>query len=398
MNLLENIRLALSSIRANKMRTFLTMLGMIIGISAVVAISVIGNGGKYQIQKSLEQFGTNRLMIYMNWSNEDLRRRDYLTDRDLEALKSIEGIEAMAPLYEEYNEIALKDKKHEVLLYGANADSEIISNVELLMGRFINEEDLNQFRRAIVISEKDARELFGRLDVIGEVVTLKTPRGDLDFQVVGISRLEESQFTGSGMYGSVYVPMTTIMRHYNLDVYYGVNLKVTDRQQMDQIGQQVVTVLERIHNNQDMYTVYNLEEALETVDSVLSTIILVLALIAGIALLVGGIGIMNIMLVTVTERIREIGVKKAIGAKKRVILSQFLTESALISLAGGLLGIAFGFLFGLAASVLLDMPLLISVKEITTSSILAISVGIIFGVYPANRAAKLDPIEALRYE
>ncbi len=400
MNLLENIQLALSSIRANKMRTFLTMLGIIIGISAVVAISAIGNGGKYQIQKSLEQFGTNRLMIYLNWSNDnEVTSRDYITDQDIEAIKSIDGIEAIAPLSEESGHISVKDQKNEIILYGSNTDSELINNVEVLSGRFISEADLSQYRNAIVISEKDARELFGRMDVLGETVTLETNRGDMDFQVVGVTRLEENLFTsGTNQSGSAFVPITTIMRFYNQDTYYGINLKVTDRQQMDSVGDQVIRLLGRIHNSENKYTAFNLEQTLETVDQVLNTIITVLALIAGIALLVGGIGIMNIMLVTVTERIREIGVKKAIGAKRRVILFQFLTESALISLAGGIIGITLGFLLGVIASALLKMPLLISVKEITTASLLAITIGVLFGVYPANRAAKLDPIEALRYE
>ena len=401
MNFLENITLALFSIKANKMRTFLTMLGIIIGISAVVAISAIGNGGKYQIQKSLEQFGTNRLMIYMNWNDQSsLTRRDYITDRDLDAIRAIDGIEAMAPLYEEWNHIAVKDKRNQVILYGANTDSQLINNVEILKGRFINEEDLKQFRYSMVISERDARELYGTLEVIGEIVTLRTYRGDVDFQVVGIAKQEENLFTSATdqNQGSVFAPISTMMRFYNQTVYYGINLKVSDRQQMDEIGEQVVRILERIHKNENKYTVFNLEQTLETVDRVLNNIIAILALIAGIALLVGGIGIMNIMLVTVTERIREIGIKKAIGAKRRVILFQFLTESALISLGGGIIGITLGFLMSLAVSTLLDMPLLISVKEILVASLLAMVIGIIFGVYPANRAAKLDPIEALRYE
>lgn len=401
MNLLENLKLAWSSITANKMRTFLTMLGMIIGISAVVAISAIGNGGKYQIQKSLEQFGTNRLMLYMNWSNNSngFNKRDLLTDRDIEALKEIDGVEAIAPLYEEWGRLYKDGEVREVALYGATPDTLKINNVEILYGRFISQEDLDSYRYAMVISEVDARAYFGRDNVVGETIALRTYRGDLDFQIVGVTKQENNGLVNiNGDSGSVFVPLTTIMRYNNEDVYYGVNLKVAERDQMDSISEQAIQVLERIHKTKDKYIIYNLEETLETVDQVLGTIITVLALIAGIALLVGGVGIMNIMLVTVTERIREIGIKKAIGAKKRVILMQFLTESALLSFAGGAIGIALGFLLALLAGKLLDMPLLISLDEILFSSCLAIMVGIVFGVYPANRAAKLDPIEALRYE
>lgn len=399
--MLENIRLAFSSIMVNKLRTFLTMLGIIIGISAVIAISAIGNGGKYQIQKSLEQFGTNRLMVYLNWNNTDgITLRDYITDRDIEVLKEVEGVEAITPLFEEWTSMRANNKKIDIVLVGANEDSQTITNVEVIKGRFINQQDISNRSYVIVISEKDARELYGDVDVIGEVVTLNSYRGPVEFTIVGISKYEENLFSSQTNNGraQLYVPITTIMRVYNQTVYYGVNMKVKDRNNMDSVSQQVTRLLSRIHNNQDKYTVLNLEQTLETVNGVISNITAILALIAGIALLVGGIGIMNIMLVTVTERTREIGIKKAIGAKTGTILMQFLTESVIISVIGGLVGIALGYGIGKAVSSLLNMPPLISISEVLMGTLVAVSVGIIFGVYPAKKAAKLDPIEALRYE
>ena len=397
----ENIRLAFSSIMVNKLRTFLTMLGIIIGISAVIAISAIGNGGKYQIQKSLEQFGTNRLMVYLNWSNNSgITMRDYITDRDIEVLKELEGVEAIAPLFEEWTSMRANNKKIDVVLIGANEDSGAITNVELVKGRFINQQDVSNRSYVVVLSEKDARELYGDINVIGEAITLNTYRGQVEFTIVGISKYEENLFSSQTNNGraQIYVPISTIMRVYNQTVYYGVNLKVESREAMNSIGDQVTKLLSRLHNNQDKYTVLNLEQTLETVNGVINNITAVLALIAGIALLVGGIGIMNIMLVTVTERTREIGIKKAIGARTSIILMQFLTESIIISVIGGLVGIALGYGIGNAVSSLLDMPPLISVSEVLMGTTVAVSVGIIFGVYPAKKAAKLDPIEALRYE
>ncbi len=399
--MLENIRLAFSSIMANKLRTLLTMLGIIIGISAVIAISAIGNGGKYQIQKSLEQFGTNRLMVYLNWNNSSgISMRDYITESDIEVLEELEGVEAISPMFEEWTTMRANDKKIDVVLVGANEDSGAISNVEMIKGRFINQQDIINRSYAIVISEKDARELYGHIDVTGELVTLNTARGPVEFAIVGVSKYEESLFSSMTNNGraQLYVPISTIMRAYNQTVYYGVNLKVENREMMDSIGQQVTKLLSRIHNNNDKYMVMNLEQTLETVNGVIGTITAVLALIAGIALLVGGIGIMNIMLVTVTERTREIGIKKAIGAKTSTILMQFLTEAVIISVLGGLIGIAFGYLIGSGVSALLDMPPLISAMEVVAGTLVAVSVGIIFGVYPAKKAARLDPIEALRYE
>lgn len=401
MNIMENVRLALSSIGANKMRSFLTMLGIIIGIAAVVAISAIGNGGKYQIQKSMEQFGTNRLMIYMNWAKQsEITRRDFLTDRDMEALRKLEGIEAITPILEENSALSVKGNRISVILVGANEDSQIITNVELLKGRFITDDDVARRTNNIVISEREARELFGTIDVIGEHVTMNTFRGQIDLVIVGVSKYEDNMFSGAMNNGraQIYVPISTIMRIYNLTDYYGVNIKVTNKDNMEQISEQAIKLLERLHNNKDKYTAFNMEQMLQTVNKVLGTVTRVLGAIAAIALLVGGIGIMNIMLVAVSERIREIGIKKAIGAKRSTILLQFLTESAIISLLGGIIGIIIGYIISFIISSFLNLPPLIQLKEVLIASFVAIGIGIIFGVYPANRASKLDPIEALRYE
>lgn len=401
MNLIENIRLALSSIGANKMRSFLTMLGIIIGIAAVVAISAIGNGGRYQIQKSMEQFGTNRLMIYMNWSRQaEITRRDFINDRDIEALRNLEGVEAITPILEESTTLSFRGNRINAILVGANEDSQKITNVEILNGRFISEDDVTRRTNNIVISEREARELFGTIDVIGQNVTMNTFRGQIDLKIIGVSKYVDNMFSGAMNNGraQIYVPISTIMRIYNLTDYYGVNIKVENKDNMDQVAQQAIRLLERLHNNKDIYTAFNMEQMLQTVNSVLSTVTKVLGAIAAIALLVGGIGIMNIMLVAVTERIREIGIKKAIGAKRSTILLQFLTESAIISLIGGVIGIIIGYIIGFIISSVLNLPPLIQVTEVLIASLVAIAIGIIFGVYPASRASKLDPIEALRYE
>lgn len=401
MLIIENIRLAFSTIMANKMRSFLTMLGMIIGISAVVAISAMGNGGKYQIEKSMEQFGTNRLLVFMNWENEkNLRARDFLEERDIQAIKRIEGIEAITPYYENWTSIKVEDKYMDIVLVGANRDSQFITNVEILKGRFINDNDVNNYRNNIVISEKEARELFGSIDILGEIVTVDSYRGDIDFRIVGISKYEDNLFSPGMNAGTaqVYVPLSTVMKIFNESTYQGINMKVSDRKDMDRIGDQVIGLLERLHDNKDMYMVVNMEEMLEIVAGVIKTISRVLALIAGIALLVGGIGIMNIMLVSVSERVREIGIKKAIGARRNTILVQFLIESSIISLLGGIIGVAFGVGLSILISSLLDMPPIISVREVVFASLLSMTLGVVFGVYPANRAAKMDPIDALGHE
>jgi putative ABC transport system permease protein len=401
MNLLENVYLAVFSIKANKMRSILTMLGIIIGIASVIIISAIGNGGKYQIQKSLEQFGTNRLIFYMNWQKQsEITFRDYINDRDIEAIQQIPGIEAITPLFEEWTAIRVRDSRMDVILIGANEDSQIINNVEMVQGRFISNRDVESFTSHIVISEKDALSLFGKVNVVGEAITVNTFKGPVDFNIIGVTRYEENIFSGSMNQGrsQIFIPISTIMRIYNQDVYYGFNLKIMDRIHMENISGQVIRLLERLHNNKDKYNVFNLEQMLESVNRVINTVTRILTLIAGIALLVGGIGVMNIMLVAVTERIREIGIKKAVGAGRRDILLQFITESAVISLIGGGIGILLGIALGTSLSFLLKLPPFIGFYDILFALVLSVSIGLFFGVYPASRAAKLDPIEALGYE
>jgi putative ABC transport system permease protein len=403
MNILENILVALSSIRANKMRSFLTMLGIVIGISAVVSISAIANGGKKQIEKSFEQFGTNRLIVHMDWSKRgEIKYRDFLTEEDLRVIEGMtEDVVAVSPLYGgSWLTLTNRDRSSDIVLYGVNEFGAEIDNVRILSGRFISREDTLGRRKVLVISEKDARELYGTVEALGKTAVLNTWRGPVELTIIGITKLNDNfmnRFTNGGR-ASAYIPISTIMKIYNEDRYYAFSIKVKDKEKMDEIGGKVVKLLERRHHNRGKYVSFNLQQMLDTVIKQMGMITTVLALVAAIALLVGGIGIMNIMLVSVTERTREIGIRKAIGAKRRIILYQFLTEAGIISLGGGIIGIILGMGMARLISLFMKLPPFISVVDIAVAFIFSVMVGLIFGVYPASRASKLDPIEALRHE
>lgn len=401
MGVLEHISTALSSIRANKMRSFLTTLGIVIGIASVVSVSAIANGGKKQIEKSFEQFGTNRLIIHMNWEKRDeIKFRDYFTRDDLETLQGLgEEITALSPLYGgSWISLSKDGKRVDIVLYGVNEQGAEIDNVKMLSGRFISRRDVLAKRKVIVINEKDARELFGTADVLGETVAANTWRGPMELTIIGVTKYEGNimdQFTNGGRCAS-YIPISTIMG--GNDRYYAFSIKVKEKEKMEQVSRKVIMLLEKKHHNKDVYVAFNLQQLLDSVIRQMSMIALVLALVAAITLMVGGIGIMNIMLVSVTERTREIGIRKAVGAKQRVIMCQFLTEAVIISLIGGAIGIILGIFLASSLSYLLKLPPFISPADILIAVTFSVFVGIVFGVYPASKASKLDPIVALRYE
>lgn len=402
-NILENVMVAIASIRANKMRAFLTMLGIVIGIAAVVSISAIANGGKKQIEKSFEQFGTNRLIIQMDWGKQDeLKYRDYLTEEDLLAVGRMSGdIEAVSPLYGgSWITLSNRGRSADIILYGVNEFGAEIDNAKMLSGRFVSQEDMLAKRNVVIISEKDARELFGTVDVLGKPVTLDSWAGPVELTIAGITKYEDNFMNSltNGGRAAAYMPISTIMKLYREDRYYAFSIKVKEKERINEIGSKIVALLERRHHTTGKYIPFNLQQMLDTIIAQMSMITTVLALVAAIALLVGGIGIMNIMLVSVTERTREIGIRKAIGAKRRAVLFQFLIEAGIISLGGGILGILLGIGIAWLISMLMKLPPIISTTDIAIAFVFSVMIGVIFGVYPASKASKLDPIAALRYE
>lgn len=403
MNVLEIIRIALSAIWANKMRSFLTMLGIIIGISSVMTITTLGQAARMDIQNEFSSYGLNRADVLLNWDSQNPPLyRDYITFEDLDALQGMKGqIEALSPRLARYVTAKYGNRSVRLLLNGVNQDYSEIEKIELVKGRFINTQDDRGKRNVVVLDEKTARELFGTLDCLGSTFTVSTWGQSIELMVVGITKLTDSaiaQMFESTNNSRGFSPISVVRRlHYN-DRLDRFSVRVAEQFKVPTVGSIIINFLERRHRTQDKYRLLDYNNEMKQVTTVFSTVTAIVGGIAAISLIVGGIGVMNIMLVSVTERTREIGIRKALGAKRRIILLQFLWESVVISLIGGIIGIIAGCGTGFIVVKTLGLPFSISVGAACLSFLVTAGIGILFGVYPANKAAKFDPVEALRYE
>lgn len=406
MNFLESVKTALQAIWINKMRSLLTMLGIIIGISSVIAVVALGNGAENSIGKEFENFGTKRMILYMNWRN-DVLSRDILTVDDVEALDEnfSDKLSALSITRDASGTVlsnSNKNKKSNVSISGVDDDFRSIENIEMIDGRFLMKNEIASKRTSIVISDVMAKEVFGRTNVVGEEVQIEISGALQSFSIVGLYE-KKASILGGFMEQSfaVYVPYTYVNKLYGDDEFvYTIQANIADGEDSQSILNQMITFIERRHNNvgQEKYSSYLPENELESINKVMGIITAVISAIAGISLLVGGIGVMNIMLVSVTERTREIGIRKALGATHKEIMSQFLVEAVIISLIGGMIGTLFGIGIAQIISKLAKLQASADPVTIVIAWTFSALVGVMFGLLPANKAAKLNPIDALRYE
>lgn len=388
MNLRELLKMALINIKGSKMRSLLTTLGIMIGIAAVIAVVAIGEGGRSALNTEVEKFGTNIFVIYVR---EELRPGDFQMI-DVEVIKSaVPQVKYLAP----QNNLSVKvrgpRKEINLGLTGTTSELADIRNIEMKSGRFINEDDQVNSRNVIVLEEDAARELFGTADPLGQQVSIE---GD-GALVVGVVRKVESKLDEGGS-KTAYVPLSFTSHMRGIEMIYYLYGSATDKTAVDEAMNSSLKVLERRHQNPKHYSCESMQGNLRQINQILDIIGLIISSIAGISLLVGGIGVMNIMLVSVSDRTREIGIRMALGARRRDILIQFLVEAIVLCLIGGLLGTIIGYSGAFAVAKIADWPPLVSWKTIGLAFGFSTAVGLIFGVYPANRAARLDPIEALR--
>lgn len=391
MNIFESIKIAIDSIISNKIRSFLTMLGIIIGVSSVMAIVAIGQGGQTTLKKEMEMFGANRFGIYYDKKLES--DADYFTIKDINRIKSISTfVEKLAPLSYDLCNIKNKGENIEIHIMATSADYDDIANLNTAYGRFLNEDDEKGKRKVAVIDSKLANKLFGSTKAIGKRIRLYNH----SFRIIGVLKEEDSMLGGRPQNGA-YVPISSYQSLQEKAIT-SLEGKAITEDKVDRAISQVLDILERRHRKKDLYGSYNAEKEMDAVNKVTGTVSLVISVIAGISLLVGGIGIMNIMLVSVTERTREIGVRKALGARESDIMMQFLIESLVLSSIGGIIGLLLGFGISLIIAKFIKIPPQISWQMIVLAFGFSGGVGVFFGIYPAKKAAYQDPIEALRYE
>ncbi|SES86590.1 putative ABC transport system permease protein [Natronincola peptidivorans] len=402
MLLIETLRVALQSIWANKMRSSLTVLGLVIGILSVVVITTLGNAAQADMTSVFDAYGKGKLSVGLRHNNDrPAVYRDYFSDEDITAVGRMEtDVFAVSPELSRWMTMSHGNKQMSIDMYGVNQNYHEVETVDIIRGRFLTEEDVLGRRNVMVIDEKAARYLFGSTDCIGEIVTLTTGWHTVELMIIGVDKLLDSAILNMAMgnYAYGYMPITLATRMDSIDRYPMLLLQAQEGLETNIVGERVLSLLERRNKERDMYRVYSHEDDLSQVNEGIGFLTLTVSGIAGISLLVGGIGIMNIMLVSVTERTREIGIRKAIGAKPSVILLQFLVEAVILSLFGGILGLSIGGLISFGIVGALGLPFVISKGAIIMAFVFSTTVGIVFGVYPANKASKLDPIEALRYE
>ncbi|MCX7843571.1 MAG: ABC transporter permease [Clostridia bacterium] len=391
MQWLQALRMAIKSISGNKMRSSLTMLGIIIGVSAVIIMASLVQGTTRQITERLQSMGTN--MINVNIIGRGSTRT--VTDADLFQFQQNNSaiIEAVAPVLNGNVTIKFGNRNISTNIEGTNEAYETVRNTKVQEGRFINALDVERRQKVVLIGSYIANELFGGLSPIGQEIKLN---GDL-FTVAGVLEVK-SNSSAQSTDDKVIIPYTTakrLLRNAAIRNFY-IQAKTPDK--VDDAMTVLQEFLYRIFNSNDAYRVFNQADMLDSINETTRTMTMMLGGIAGISLLVGGIGIMNIMLVSVTERTREIGIRKAIGAKRKSILGQFLIEAIVVSCMGGILGI----IAGIAASSLIGKAMQIQAETsaliITISFGFSVLVGVFFGWYPANKASKLNAIEALRVE
>jgi putative ABC transport system permease protein len=398
----EIMRAAFQSIWANKLRSGLTMLGLIIGIQSIVIITTLGNAAQADMTGAFEEYGKGKLNINVkNNADRSPTYRDYFSMEDIQAVGNLqEDVAAASAEIRRWMTVKYKNKEVRMDVYGVSENYNEIERIDLIRGRFISEEDVMGRRNVLIIDEKSAVNLFGTISCIGEKVTVTTGNYTMELMIAGVNRMSDSAVLNmaQGNYAYGYIPITVASRVHYLDRFPRLMLQAQEELDISRVGDRVLHLLERRHKDTDIYRIQSREGQFNRISQGLGFLTATVSGIAAISLLVGGIGIMNIMLVSVTERTREIGIRKAIGAKKKVILLQFLAEAVILSLLGGFLGLLGGGAVSLGIVRFLGLPFLLSPFSIILGFFFSVSVGIIFGVYPASRAAKLDPIEALRYE
>lgn len=384
-------KMAIKSILSNKLRSFLTMLGVIIGIWAVIAVVGLAQGSTKSITDRLQRLGTN--LIQINITGRNSNRNVTYEELQQFAEQHADDIEAIAPTVSSSVTLKYGTNTHDTTLIGTTADYSLVRDVNVSSGRFILPIDVDYRQKVALVGTYIVKDLFNGQNPIGKKIKIN---GQI-FTVVGVLE-ERANSQEQSDDDQVIVPVTVAQRLTRNAIIRNFAIKITDGNRSEAVMNYLNDFLMKIYNDSTAFRVFNTAQLLDTLNSVTQTLTLMLAGIAAISLIVGGIGIMNIMLVSVTERTREIGIRKAIGAKRRNILVQFLIEASVVTGLGGVVGIILGFVTIRVMSKLNIATAIFSIPWAVLAFTISLAIGIIFGIFPASKASRLNPIEALRYE
>ncbi|MCH5171059.1 MAG: ABC transporter permease [Oscillospiraceae bacterium] len=412
MSIKENIRIAVFSIKINMMRSLLTMLGIIIGVASVIAVITVGDGGRDYIVGMIRNMGSSAIALTVNSrvASDD----DYFTDRDIEAIKKLDGVQYASMQTMAMCQITVNEQTGFLMGIGGNTDMQMLMRTACLYGRYFTEEEYEQGKNVCVIDVGSAVQLFGQKNVVGEYLHCKVNDVTVPLKIIGVVDImasygmntEDMMNSMSSMSGGMQVmscmalmPATIVSNlGGSSNRYDTVNITCYDESQLDGIGASALNYVRSLHGNYDKecYSVTNYATYIDLLDTVINVFTIFIAAVSAISLVVGGIGVMNIMLVSITERTREIGIRKSLGAKTGTILFQFLTESVILCLIGGSIGLLIGVASAALVSYIMAVPLAVKFSTVAIAIGFSSAIGIVFGVYPARRAAKMPPIEALR--
>ena len=426
----ENITLAITSLKSNKMRALLTMLGIIIGIAAVIAIFTVGNSLTISIEESLQSMGSNDVYVVVSERNQEHDYSQKLDGAEYEVSDADKEMtdgdyitsDMIKEMYERFEDdiyainishsagrgvAAYKNTTGRVSLAGTTVGYFITSPIEIVAGTMLSQQDYSGQRRSCLVQEGFAEDMFGdAASAVGKVIDVELEDSNISLTIVGVYKSASASGMGGmsmlGLGGStVYIPLQTAMAiTHSKDQFSTIRVSAAVGVDTEQLSKNIKSFYEPYYrNNQDFeVTVMTLESMIAMLTSMLDNITLAISIVAGIALLVGGIGVMNIMLVSVTERTREIGTRKALGAKNSSIRAQFIVEAIIICLIGGIIGLILGITAGVVLSNYMGYPAMPSIGGIVISLVFSMGIGLFFGYFPANKAAQMNPIDALRYE
>src|SRR5690625_1179521 len=399
MSILENIKMAFSSLLAHKMRSILTMLGIIIGVGSVITVVAIGQGGE-AVLKSQFTGDSNTIELFYQPSDEEIEQdsgilfEDAFTSEDIHLIEDLPEVEKVVTTSSESTDISYRQDNADSMVMGINQSYIDVQGMDIDRGRNLMATDFLGEGRVAVVSENVQEELFDdkERDILGKIVYV----GGQPVEVVGVMKSEDDLFGLSS--STFYIPINTWQSIFSKTSITEVSIKANNPDELQTAGEKATDMLNKVHETDEAYQVLNMEEIAEGIGKVTNIMTIIISSIAGVSLLVGGIGVMNIMLVSVTERTREIGVRMSLGATRGQIMFQFLIEAIALTMIGGLIGMGLGTGVALLVSYIAGWPPLISWPVIAGGILFSMIIGVVFGLLPSNKVSRLDLIDSLRYE